>query len=170
MGAPDHERQEGAGRGVELLVLVALADDDVAVGLLGLDVAHQPAGLGRRHAREQHVVVPERDLVGDVTEQLQEERVRDQLVGFVTERDRHPDGPRPIGPEPLGGLVDHIAAFGRDPLDLLPGLDRDRRAFRQGAGDGRGGHSGQTGDVRHLQRSLTLSLQGLGLVRARHGA
>lgn len=118
MGPPDHQRQEGPRRRIDLVVLIALADDDVAVRLLGLDVTGQPAGLWRGDPGEQDIVPTRRDLIGDMAEQLKKERVRNQLIRLVPERDSDTDRSRPTGPEPLGGLVDDVAVGGGDALDL----------------------------------------------------
>ena len=56
-------------------MLVALPDDDEAIGALRLTEAPQPMCVGRGLAHEQDVVAPLRNLVGEMSEQAQEEGV-----------------------------------------------------------------------------------------------
>ena len=149
--APDDEGRVVLRRQIERFVLVALTDDDKAVGALGLDQAVEPAGLGRRDLRQEDLVAPKRDLVGETPEHLQKERVGDQLTAAVAERDDHPDGLGALKPKASGEGIDDIALGLRDLGDHVAGRFRDQRAAGQRPRDGRDRHARHPRDVSHFQ-------------------
>ena len=109
--------------------------------------------------------MPCRNLVGKMAEQLKEEGIGNQLVGFVPQRDRNAYRMGAVGSQSLAALVDDITVLDRDLLNLLPGRRRDQRTFGERARHCRGRYASKLGDVGHLQRRVGLTDRGDGLGR-----
>ena len=125
LSAPDHERPVGFSGVVERLVLIALPDDQQAIGPLRLNDAGQPPRPGRDDLLEENLVASPRDLVGEVADHLQKERIADKLSTFVTKGHDQADHMRALQAKASRGLVDDVAMLLGQRGDLLAQAQRN---------------------------------------------
>ncbi len=106
--------------------------------------------VGRGLAHEQDVVAPLRNLVGEMSEQAQEEGIGNQLLALVTERDR--DGNRlrlALAQVPRGAIYD-IAMLSRQRLDRVTRRLGNGGMIGKRPRHGRRGYPRDPRNVRHL--------------------
>ncbi len=82
-------------------------------------------------ANKKNIVAALRDFVGEVTEEAKEERVGDELLALVAERNRYRDRLGLALPQVPGRAVHDIAMLAREGLNGVSGDLGNRRMIRE---------------------------------------
>ncbi len=159
-GAPAHEVRalfDQPLQAVARFVVVAVAEQDDAVGLVAVLVIGLPVG-GQLLERDQQILPVQRAGAGDRAQHRMEERVDQRVVVGRVLEEQQGQGAGIAQAQAGGVLVDLVVQLAGDAQDALAGLGIDHRAAPQGPRHGRLGDPGQVGDV-----------QGGGFAFDRHG-
>ena len=148
--APDHQRHSAVGHLVEALVVVALTHDDQAHGAPRLHVAAQAVDLHGIDAREQHVVAPGRQGVGDAADQAQQEGIGQRLMGARAVGHDDRDRAVALDAQVARALVHLVAQRAGDVLDAVAKVVAHARLTAQRTRHRRHRHARQPRHVGHL--------------------